>query len=229
MNQPGLIARGITGFLGAFFYYIALSNAPMAETVTLSNLYPFLMIIFCGLFLGETIKKYHIIALLLSFGGAVFIIKPGFEAVNFYYLIALLSSVCMAITYTILKHVRKTDSSELIVLYFSLISAIGCFPLMLLEDIVIPSAFQFFQLICLGLTATLFQMFMTAAYKYAPASEVSIYSYTSIIFSAGFGILFWGEIPHLFSIIGIAFILSGAYLIYKYRGTDADTTSLVQE
>ncbi len=214
-NHLGLIGRGLTGLISTFLYYIALSHAPMAETVTLSNLYPFLLAVLCFLFLGEKLHWYHLAALCLSFAGAVFIVRPGFHQINFYYIVALLSALFMAITYTFLKKVRETDQSEVIVLWYSSICCLGCIPMMFFEQPVIPSLFQFFQLICLGVVATVFQLLMTAAYRYAPASELSIYSYSSIIFSAVLGFIIWGEVPVIFTVIGVVLILIGAYVIFR--------------
>lgn len=215
VNRMGLIGRGLTGLLSTFLYYIALSNAPMAETVTLSNLYPFILAIFCFLFLGEKIRRYHLLALFFSFIGALLIIRPGFHEINIYYVIALLSAVFMALTYTILKKVSETDSSQVVVLWYTAICSLGCIPMMLFEPVVIPSPFQFFQLISLGIVATIFQLLMSQAYKYAPANEVSIFSYTSMIFSAILGFIFFYEIPAIFTIIGVVSILIGAFLIYR--------------
>lgn len=215
INRVGLVGRGLTGLLSTFLYYIALSHAPMAETVTLSNLYPFLLAILCAVFLKEKIHWYHLTALCLSFAGAVFIIRPGFHEINFYYIIALLSALFMAVTYTFLKKVRETDHPQVIVLWYSTICCLGCVPVMFFENLVIPSPFQLFQLTSLGIVATVFQLLMTAAYKYAPASELSIYSYASIIFSAILGFFIWGEVPVIFTVVGVVLILIGAYTIFR--------------
>ncbi|MDO4482402.1 MAG: DMT family transporter [Bacillota bacterium] len=214
-NRFALIGRGVTGFISTFLYYMALSYAPIAETVTLSNTYPFLLAIFCWIFLGEKIKPFHIAALALSFIGAVLIIRPGFSDINFYYIIAVLSSVFMAVTYTFLRKARETENSQVIVLWYSAICTVGCIPVMFMEKLVIPTPFQFIQLISLGIIATVYQLMMSQAYKYAQATEVSIYSYTTIIFSAVLGIIIWSEIPGVFTVIGAILIVSGAYVIFR--------------
>ena len=47
------------------------------------------------------------------------------------------------------------------------------------------------------------------------ASELSIYSYSSIIFSAVLGFIIWGEVPVIFTVIGVVLILIGAYVIFR--------------
>lgn len=214
-KRSAMIGRGISGLISTMLYYTSLSYAPMAESVTLSNTYPFLLAILCWIFLGEKIRSFHIIALVLSFTGAVMIIRPGFAEINKYYIIAVLSAVFMAITYTFLRKARETENSQVIVFWYSGICTLGCIPFMFFEDLVIPSAFQFLQLISLGIIATIYQLLMSQAYKYAPATEVSIYSYTTIIFSALLGFLVWGEVPAIFTVIGVILIVLGAYVIFR--------------
>lgn len=210
-----LIGRGVSGFISTFFYYMALSYAPMAEAVTLSNTYPFLLAILCWIFLGEKIKSFHIVALSVSFIGAVLIIRPGFAEINFYYIIAVLAAVFMAVTYTFLRKARETEHSQVIVLWYSAICALGCIPVMLFEKPVMPTLFQFFQLLSLGIIATIYQLLLSKAYKYAPATEVSIYSYTTIVFSAILGFIVWSEVPAIFTVIGALLIILGAYIIFR--------------
>ena len=214
-KQLPMLVRGITGFCSTALYYMALTYAPVAETVTLSNTYPFLLAIFCWIFLGEKIKPFHIIALSLSFIGAVMIIRPGFTEINKYYIIAVLSAVFMAMTYTFLRKARETEHPSVIVLWFSVICSLGCLPIMIFGEFVMPTPFQFFQLFILGFVATVYQLIMSTAYKFAPATEVSIYSYTTIIFSAVLGFLIWAEVPPVFTVIGAALIIIGAWVIYK--------------
>jgi len=214
-NHFSLIGRGVTGFISTFFYYMALTYAPMAEAVTLSNTYPFLLAILCWIFLGEKIRSFHLIALVLSFVGAVLIIRPGFAEINFYYIIAVLAAVFMAITYTFLRKARETEDTQVIVLWYSAICALGCIPVMLFEKPVMPTLFQFFQLLSLGIIATIYQLLLSKAYKYAPATEISIYSYTTIVFSSILGFIVWAEVPAIFTVIGALLIISGAFVIFR--------------
>lgn len=214
VNKIGLIGRGITGFIAVICYYLAITLTPLGETVTISNTYPFIVLILSALFLKEKIKKHHIIALILSIAGTLLIIRPGFSLFNGDYIFAILTSVFTAITYTILKHVRETDVAEVIVLYFAVISTLLCLPFMIFGQFVMPNAIQMVQLLGLGVAGTLYQWFVSTAYKYAPAGEISIYSYTSIIFSSLMGLI-WGEFPTFVTVLGMIVIVFGAFVIFR--------------
>ena len=102
-----------------------------------------------------------------------------------------------------------------LVLWFSAFSMIGMIPPMLIQGFVMPNTTQFIYLILTGIFATIGQVALAYAYKYALASEVSIYQYLGIIFSGIIGFMFWKEIPDIYSLIGGMIIIGAALVNYK--------------
>ena len=74
-------------------------------------------------------------------------------------------------------------------------------------------------LICLmaGLSATLGQFSITAAYTYAPAGELSVYDYSQIIFAALLGLISLGEVPDVMSIMGYVIICGAGIVMFLIR------------
>ncbi len=216
-NRKYLLLRSILGLTGVAFYFFALSIMPLADTVILNNLSPFFVLILSALFLGEKIKKFHVFALILAFVGAGFIIKPQFNMSIIPSLMALMSAFFAGSAYTVIRHLRLTDAPETIVLYFTFISCISVLPFMLMGQFVMPSLFEAVKLLALGGFATTAQFLMTNAYRYAPAGELSIYSYANIIFSTLLGFIIWSEIPDIFSIMGGLLILSAGFINYYWK------------
>ena len=68
--------------------------------------------------------------------------------------------------------------------------------------------FQIIYLICAGLAAAAAQFAITAAYSNAAASEISIYDYTQVIFSALLGFILFSQVPDMYSILGYIIICS---------------------
>ena len=69
-------------------------------------------------------------------------------------------------------------------------------------------------LMLIGALATLSQLFVTISYKIGNSSEVSIFSYFSLIFSMIFSIPILGIYPDIYSYLGVSFILLGGIVIY---------------
>lgn len=214
-NKPFLILRGVFGLIAMASYYYALSHAPLAETVTLGNIYPFFVIIFSYFFIKEEIRKVHIGTFIMSILGAVLIIRPQFDNVNIFYIFAFVSAIFTGAAYTTVKHLQETDDSLVIMFYFSLITAVAFLPFVFMGHFVLPKGWDLLKLLMLGGSATLYQICMTTAYKYAPAGEIAIYSYASIVFSGIIGFILWYEIPTLLSLMGSILILLAAFINYK--------------
>ena len=209
-----LILRGLSGAMGAFTYYAALAMIPLAETMALVYWSPFIVSILAGLFLKEEIRRNHLLALLISFAGALCIIRPTFEGVGAGYLVAFASAVITGCSYTLVRKLKHDVDTPTIVFYYNVVSILVAFPVMLMGGFVMPVGAEWFKLVCLGLAALLFNQLNTSAYQYAAAGKISIYNYLSIIFSAVFGSFLWNEHLILGTGIGIALILTGAALSF---------------
>lgn len=214
-HKPLLILRGVSGVLGAFTYYAAVARAPLAETMALVNLSPFVVTVLAAKFLRERMRKGHILALIISFAGALFIIRPNFSCVEVGYLIAFASAVITGCSYTMVRKLKQDVDTPTIVFYYNIVTVLVSFPVMMLSGFVMPNGVEWVKLLCLGISALLFNYFNTSAYKYAPAGEISIYNYLSVIFSSAFGLLLWKEHLLVTTVIGIMLILTGAYLSFR--------------
>lgn len=213
-NKKLLILRSIFGLLGVAGYFYALSYLPLADSVILNKMSPFFVLLLAAVFLGEKIKKLQILSLILAILGAGLVIKPEFDVSLMPYIIALTASFFAGSAYTVIRHLRHTDSSETIVFYFTLISTIAMIPFMLNGQFVIPDAKQMVGFLALGTFATAAQFCMTNAYRFAPAGELAIYTYTNIVFSTIIGIIVWSEIPGILSSIGGSLIILAGFINY---------------
>ena len=103
------------------------------------------------------------------------------------------------------------------VLAFCLVSTAASLFLSLAEGFVIPNINQWIHILLLGLVATLYQYCMSAAYKYAPAGELSIFGYSTIVFSAIAGIIIWEEQLVLSTIAGIVSIFAAGMILFQHE------------
>ena len=76
---------------------------------------------------------------------------------------------------------------------------------------------QLVYLLLAGLFATVGQFGITLAYKFAPARDISIFTYSTVIFTTVLSFTFFGEGPDMYSLIGYVIIL-GAMTYMFFRG-----------
>lgn len=207
-----VLFRSLIGFLGIGSYFYAISQMKMADAVILNKTSPFFVMIFASIFLNEEIKKSQLFSLGFAIIGALLVIKPGLDSEIMPALIGLSAGVLSGISYTLLRHLRKNDSSETIVLAFCGFSTVAALPFVFLGNFVIPNLRQIIILFALGIFAVLAQFFITQAYRFSEASEVSIYAYTNIVFSAIIGLIFFNEIPDRLSLLGGTIIIMAGFI-----------------
>lgn len=74
---------------------------------------------------------------------------------------------------------------------------------------------QMVYLLGAGLSAAVGQIGITLAYSFAPAKDISIFTYASIIFTAIFGFILFGETPDFYALIGYVIIIGASYYMFE--------------
>ncbi|WMJ79813.1 DMT family transporter [Clostridium sp. MB40-C1] len=214
-NQKYLLARALLGLMGVFLYFYSINNLYLADSSMLNKLSPFFITFFAAIFLKEKLNPIKIISIIVVFIGALLVIKPQWNLSIVPAVAGFLSAAFAGGAYTLVRFLKDRENPSTIVFYFSFISVVGTFPLMML-NFIMPTKIQFMYLILTGVFAAIAQFALTYSYRYAPASEVAIYNYTNIIFSAIIGLFIWNEVPDLFSLIGGLMIVIMAVISYFY-------------
>ncbi|HET7657137.1 MAG TPA: DMT family transporter [Bacillales bacterium] len=221
-NQWILIMRSAFGTLGIILYFYAIDHLILSDADMLNKLSPFLLILFSAVFLKEKAKTYQLISVLFAFIGALFIIKPSFSVETVPYLVGLLSSVVAASAYTFLRMLGNREKYYTVVFYFSFFSTVVLGPWVLFHYQPM-TGLQIFYLVLIGLFATMGQFGITLAYKFAPASEISIFFYSTVLYATIISIVMFHQRPDLMSFIGYAVILAAmVYMFLRNKKRAAD-------
>jgi len=213
-NKKLIIMRSLSGLAGVTCYFYSITYLPLADAAILNRTSPLFVVILSVLFLHEKVTKKQFYALLTALIGAIFVVKPEMNLSVLPSLVGLLAAFFAGTAYTIIRKLRLYDDSRIIVFYFCLISVLLTSPFMFLGGLVVPTAKDLFYLIMIGVMATTAQFLMTNGYRHAPASELAVYSYSSILFSILIGLVVWTEIPDFYSLIGATLIVSSGLINY---------------
>lgn len=215
-NQLLLVARSLLGFSGVGLIFYAIGHLSLADSALFMRLSPFFVTIFAALFLKEKITKVQIPALLMAFIGSILIIKPGFSLTLIPSIAGFFAAACAGGAYTLVSHLKTKEQPVTIVFYFSMISVLFSIPFVLV-NFYMPSKIEALFLLLTGISAAGGQIFLTSAYRYSAASEVSVYNYAGIIFSAILGFVIWQEVPDFYTVIGGFLIIASGILVYKVK------------
>ena len=208
---PALLMRSIFGTIGILANFWAVDNLGIADANMLNKLSPFFAILMSIFILGEKPNRIEWISVVLAFIGAAFVAKPSSGIVSLPALIGILGGFTAGTAYTYVRRAGLQGvRGPIVVAFFSIFSTLVLLP-NLLMNFTPMSAGQFIFLILAGCSAAGGQLSITAAYQHAPARDISVFDYSQVVYAAVFGLLLFGEIPDVWSIIGYVIIIGTAF------------------
>ena len=206
--------RSLAGLTGNIMFFLAFQRLPVADVTVISQAVPIFSCIFAIIFLNELIGWRRWLAILIGFSGVIIAINPtGTIAIASIY--ALIGTLMWSTTIIFLRLLGTTEHPVKTVFYFMLVSFIitSFFqPFLWME----PSVKVIGLFFGLGLSAFLTQLLMTYALQKAPASIVSPFNYTGIVWAIIFDFLIWNSHPVINTILGgVIITLSGIYIFKR--------------
>ncbi|MBF0753018.1 MULTISPECIES: DMT family transporter [Jeotgalicoccus] len=212
-NQGWLLLRSALGLVGVLLNFFTIDRMVLSDADILNKLSPFFTIILCAIFLKEYIRRFQLISIIIALVGAIFIIKPSFSSDTMFALIGVLGAIFAAGAYTVLRILGSREKFYTVVFYFSFFSTVALLPFFIYQFEPMTMN-QFWMLILSGVFAAVGQFGLTIAYSFAPAKEISIFFYSTILFTALFSIIVFNEVPDMLSILGYIIIFAASYYMY---------------
>ncbi len=217
-RRPGLqIWRSVLMLAtnGLFFYSIKYID--LATATTIMFLSPIFVTILAIPILGESVGFRRWIGVMIGFVGAVIIVRPGLGVFDTGILVLLLAAFSHSFYQIFTRQVRIYDSPITSLLYTGLVGAV-------VMSMVAPFQWQWptmthwILFLFLGITGIIGHFCLIRALRVAPASVVSPFSYSSLIWATGFSYFFFGELPDYWVFIGgFLIVASGLYILHRER------------
>lgn len=216
-NFKYLFLRSAFGTTGLFLNFYAVSRLDISDASILNKLSPFFAIIFSVFVLKEVANKYEWLAVCIAFIGAVFVVHPTGGVASIPAFGGMIGGMCAGFAYTFVRLLgKREENSMIIVFFFSAFSTICTLPFFIF-NFVPMSLFQWTTMILAGVAAAGGQIFITKAYKYSPAKQISVYDYSIVLFAAIWGFLFLSQIPDYMSVIGYVLIIGTAVIKWYFH------------
>lgn len=209
-----LLGRAIFGTIASFCYTISIHFIPIVNGTLLFNTAPLFIPLLSMFFLNTKISRNTWIAVVIGFIGIIVIIKPTLaiftQSGN---LIGVLSGICLAIAYLLMKILTSTDPGIRIIFYYLGIGTLMQIPLLFFSEL--PTKESCFYAAAAGLLLLSAQLALVTAYKYAQASQIGIYQYTSVAFVGLFNWMLWNSVPTWGDLLGIILVTIAGIIVIR--------------
>jgi drug/metabolite transporter (DMT)-like permease len=209
-------ARIALNFIICLIVTSGLKTLPIANVYTLIFTIPFFAAILSIPMYGEKVTGSRWIAIIFGFCGVVIALKPGFGSFDLLLLLVLVSAFLIALFYILAR--SAPDAS---IFSLSFLPSIGVatliFPLMLMDFTWVHGTHIPIFLLA-GTVSGIGMICVSHAFRIAPASVVSPFLYTEMIWALIFGYFLFNDTPDIFMLLGaMIIIMSGIYLIETER------------
>jgi drug/metabolite transporter (DMT)-like permease len=218
--QPGLqVLRALMLVSTTIFNFLAFRYLQLDEALAILFATPFLVAIAAGPLLGEWVGWRRWTAIAVGFAGVLVVIRPGLSGGMQW---AALFSVAAAVFYAgygiATRMVSRTDSSETTLFYGNLVAICLMGPLLPFVWSGPVSWLDFSLMVAMGALGSFSHYLLIAAHRRAPASVLSPFIYTQLVWATALGYLVFGDVPTRWTLLGGAIVVaSGLYLIHRER------------
>ena len=222
----GQAGRGALAIVAMFCNFAALARLPLIESNAIAFTTPLICVALAALILKERVRIYRWSAVTIGFFGVLVVLAPHFSGEELRVVLASAASVAgvmLALAGSVLnagaviqtRWLTQSETTSSIVFYFSLICAVAglaTWPFGWVK----PTPVEWVALLSIGLLGGTGHILLTESYRYASASVLAPFDYTSMVWALMLGYAFFGEVPTTMIVLGSAIIAAaGLFVIWR--------------
>jgi len=223
-NPMGHVWRGLVGTSAMGLGFTGLGLLPLPEVTAIGYAAPLLVVIFAAMFLGENVRAFRLSAVGLGLAGVLIVLSPRLSvgasldtSETLGAVVVLMGAVMAALAQVFVRKMVATETTAAIVFWFTITSSVMAL-LTLPWGWVMPGWTVSLMLVMAGLLGGVGQILLTSSYRYADASLVAPFDYTSMLLALLIGYFIFDEVPTVTMLVGAAIVISaGVLIIWRER------------
>jgi len=227
-NVRGHFLRGLAGTGGLYFSYLSLLYISLTDATAINYAAPLFTVLLAALLLREKVRHHRWVAVVAGFSG-IMVMFSGHLSFSASFslsasagiLLALMAAFCTACALVQIRFLNGKEKPGAIAFWFAVTTALTSL-ITLIGGWKIPHGSQLLLLVGCGLLGGITQILMTLSLRYAEASLLAPFDYTTLLWSVAVGYLLLGNLPESTTVIGaILVVLGGLYSVlyerYRFR------------
>ncbi|MBS0882272.1 DMT family transporter [Pantoea sp. JGM49] len=227
-NLFGHFIRGFSGTGGMYFNYLALVYISLADATALSYAAPLFTVIMAAMLLKERVRVSRWVAVVVGLSGILIMLSSSLAAsggvpaggassttASLGVAFALIAALCTATSNVQIRFLNGIEKPGAIVFYFSLMTTLIGLATVFFGWIK-PTGLQWLLLVGCGLFGGLAQILVTLSLRYADASLLAPFDYTTLVWSMLIGYLFLNSLPGTTTLFGASIVaLAGIFAVWR--------------
>ena len=213
------LARTSFGWIGVTILFGSSSLIPVNDAVAINFSNPVFAMILSVIILKEKYFSYRWIAMIITFVGALILIRPNFSElyIDPVALVSIFGAICLGFEAIFIKLLTKFENDAQILLINNFIGLIFS-SLIVVFYWITPTFLQFLFCILVGVMMICAQFCFLKALRSNNLNFVVPFFYSTLIFVLFYDYLFFDELPDFLSLSGsMLIIIGGIYLFFKEK------------
>jgi len=217
MRRPWLtLLRGLLMAGSAFFFIAGLRHLSLASAWAVAFTAPLMMTALSPVMLGETVGWRRWSGVLVGFLGVLVVVRPGLGAFQPASLYILATAVCYALNFVLARKQAADETAQVSVFYITLVQLVIALPFAVLHWQAPAGSLDAGLFVLAGLLGVAAMLFLTEAFRVAPAAVVAPFDYSAMIWAVLWGWVIWRDWPDAATWAGSALIVgAGLYVLHR--------------
>ena len=218
-QRPALQLWRAAMLLGStLFNFMAFRWLQLDEAMAILFSTPFLVAILAGPVLGEWVGWRRWTAILVGFAGVLVVVRPGMGGIQWAGLLSFGSAICYAFYNITTRMLARHDSSQTTLFYGNLFGCVVMAPVLPFVWSTPPTWLDVALMLATGALGSGGHFLLILAHRRAPASVLSPFIYTQIVWATTLGYLVFANVPNRWTAAGACIVIaSGLYLLNRER------------
>lgn len=232
----GHFLRSMAGMGSMFCIFTSYALLPLADATALGYASPLMTTVLAAALLGERMTLVRWGAVLVGFAGVLVMLLDHLgeggsstQRSSTGAMFALAAAFLIAIAMIQTRRLTRTEDTGAITFYFQstltlvsflALAAAAGWPadwplawLVLPQAWVMPAPADWAPLVAIGLLGGVGQILMTQGYRFAGASVLAPFDYSSLLFAVALGVVLFGDTPSPTVLVGAAIVISAGLAV----------------
>lgn len=223
------LARSAMLFLSTLFNFLALRELQLAQTMAIVFAVPLLVALVAGPMLGEWPGPRRIAAIVVGFLGVLVVTRPGFGGLPLGALWSVAGVFAYALYNIFTRMLAAYDSAQTTLVYSGVAGVALLAPIVPFLEWQNMGALEWGLASACAFFGTFGHWMVILASRRAPASVLTPFIYTQIVWMVLLGYYFFNDTPDIYTIAGAGIVIaSGLYLLNRERVRGADAARSIK-
>ncbi len=217
-RRPGVqLMRAILLFAASACYFLGLRTVELPTASAITFVGPIIVTALAVPMLGERVGLRRWTAVMFGFFGALVIIRPGLQVMQWGAILVLLDALFYALYQLLSRKIGSQDPAAVSITLAGVGGVVFSTFLLPFSEIRMPTGWVDIAVFSfLGLWGLLGHYFVVKAYQWGNAAVVAPVAYLELVGATFIGWMLFRDFPDVWTWVGAAIIMaSGLYIIYR--------------